>query len=71
MNSTIFLPKTIKVGYQSRSDTYTGQLAYVIYYDQKNVLRKSKSWESWRDKKIESQEFENIPTSGFVLNKKV
>jgi len=71
LNSTIFLPKTIKVGYQSRSDTYTGQLAYVIYYDQKNVLRKSKSWESWRDKKIESQEFENIPTSGFVLNKKV
>jgi len=40
LNSIIFLPKTIKVGYQSRSDTYTGQLAYVIYYDQRNVLRK-------------------------------
>jgi len=71
INSTIFLPKTIKVGYQNRSDTYTGQLAYVIYYDQKNVLRKSKSWESWRDDKIPSQEFTNEPISGFVLNKKV
>ena len=71
MKSTIFLPKTIKVGYQNRSDTYTGQLAYVIYYDQKNVLRKEKSWQSWRDDKIEPQEFENVPTSGFVLNKKV
>ena len=71
MKSTIFLPKTIKVGYQSRSDTYTGQLAYVIYYDQRNVLRKEASWNSWRDNKIEPQEFTNEPTSGFVLNKKV
>lgn len=71
MKSTIFLPKTIKVGYQNRSDTYTGQLAYVIYYDQKGKLRKETSWEGWRDKKIEPQEFPNEPTSGFVLNKKV
>lgn len=71
MNTTIFLPKTIKVGYQNRSDTYTGQLAYVIYYDQRNALRKEKSWQSWRDDKIPSQEFSNEPISGFVLNKKV
>ena len=71
MNTTIFIPKTIKVGYQNRSDTYTGQLAYVIYYDQKNKLRKENSWQSWRDKNIEPQEFVNEPTSGFVLNKKV
>ena len=71
INSTIFLPKTIKVGYQNRSDTYTGQLAYVIYYDQRNVLRKEKSWNSWRDDKIPPQEFSNEPISGFVLNKKV
>jgi len=71
LNNTIFLPKTIKVGYQNRSDTYTGQLAYVIYYDQQNKLRKERSWEGWRDNKIEPQEFSNEPTSGFVLNKKV
>ena len=71
MNTTIFLPKTIKVGYQNRSDTYTGRLAYVIYYDQQNKLRKERSWEGWRDNKIEPQEFSNEPTSGFVLNKKV
>ena len=71
MNTTIFIPKTIKVGYQNRNDTYTKKLAYVIYYDQKNVLRKQKSWEGWRDKNIEPQEFVNEPTSGFVLNKKV
>ena len=40
MKNTIFIPKTIKVGYQERKDTYTGQLAYIIYYDQRNVLRK-------------------------------
>jgi len=64
------IPKTIKVGFQKRADTYTQQLGYIIYYDQKNVLRKESSWESWRDKKIEPQEFKNEPTSGFVLNKK-
>jgi len=34
-------------------------------------LRKEISWNSWRDYKIEPQEFPNEPTSGFVLNKKV
>jgi len=71
MNTTIFIPKQINVGFQNRSDTYTKKLAYIIYFDQKGVLIKEKSWESWRDKSIEPIKFENIPTSGFVLNKKV
>lgn len=71
MKSNIFIPKSINVGYQKRSDTYTGKLAYVIYYDEKGKLRKENSWNSWRDSKIPNEEFENIPTSGFVLNKKV
>lgn len=70
MNSSIFVPKTINVGYQNRSGTYTGKLAYVIYYDEKGKLRKEASWNSWRDDKIPNDEFDNIPTEGFVLNKK-
>lgn len=70
MNHNIFIPKTITVGYQERSGTYTGKLAYVIYTDEKGVLRKKKSWESWRSTKIEPTEHENQPTEGFVLNKK-
>lgn len=71
MKTNIFIPNKIKVGYQERSGTYTGKLAYVIYYDVKGVLRKETSWQSWRNKNIEPAEFENIPTEGFVLNKKV
>ena len=71
MNSSIFIPKKIKVGYQNRSDTYTKSLAYVIYYDEKNKLRKEQSWKTWRDKSIEPSDYENTPTEGFVLNKKV
>lgn len=71
MKSNIFIPKTINVGYQNRGDTYTGKLAYVIYYDEKGKLRKETSWNSWRDKDIPNDEFENVPTEGFVLNKKV
>ena len=70
MKCNIFIPKTINVGYQNRSDTYTGKLAYVIYYDEKGKLRKEASWNSWRDEKIPNEEFENIPTSGFVLNRR-
>lgn len=70
-NSQLNIPKKIKVGYQNRDDTFTKKLAYVIYFDEKGVLRKEKSWEGWRDKKIDPQEFDNVPTEGFVLNKKV
>lgn len=71
MKTNIFIPKKIKVGFQERDSTYTKKLAYVIYYDLQNKLRKETSWQSWRDEKIEPKDFENIPTSGFVLNKKV
>jgi hypothetical protein len=67
----MIIPKTITVGFKKRTDTYTGKLGYVVYTDEKGVLRKEPSWKSWRDKEIEPQTFENVPTSGFVLNKKV
>lgn len=70
-STTLFLPKKINVGYDSRNDTYTGKLAYVIYFDEKGVLRKQKSWDGWRKKELGNDEFDNVPTSGFVLNKKV
>ncbi len=54
MKSKLFIPEKLKVGYQERSDTYTKKLAYVIYYDSKGVLRKEKSWESWRQKRQEN-----------------
>jgi len=71
MNNNIFIPKKLKVGFKKREDTYSKKLAYVIYYDNKNKLRKEISWEGWRDKKIEPIEIDNEPRSGFVLNRKV
>jgi hypothetical protein len=71
MKTTIFIPEKINVGFQNRSDTYTKKLAYIIYFDQKGVLRKETSWNGWRDKSIDNIIYDNIPTSGFVLNKKV
>jgi len=70
VSSKMNIPKTISVGYRERNDTYTKKLAYVIYTDGKGVLRKEASWQSWRDHKIEPSKFDNVPTSGFVLNKK-
>lgn len=66
-----FIPQKINVGYQTRSDTYTGKLAYVIYFDQTGKLRKEASWNSWRNEKIDNTIFNNEPLEGFVLNKHV
>ena len=65
------IPKRIKVGFQNRSDTYTGKLGYVIYYDGKGILRKETSWNSWRNNDIVPVDVDNAKTSGFVINKKV
>ncbi len=69
-NSQLFIPNKIKVGYQERRETYSGKLAYIIYFDNKGVLRKETSWNGWCDKKLGHNEFENVPIEGFVLNKK-
>lgn len=69
--SQLYIPDEIVVGYQKREDTYTKQLGYVIYRDKKGVLRKEKSWQGWRDKKIKPSDFKNEPTEGFVLNRDV
>lgn len=69
MSKTLFIPETIKVGFQKREGTYNGELSYVVYYE-KGMLKKEKSWQSWRDKKIDPRDFPNEPTEGFVLNKK-
>ncbi len=71
MNTNIFVPKQINVGFQNRKDTYSGKLAYVIYFDERGKLRKEASWNSWRDENIPNEIYDNEPTSGFVLNKKV
>lgn len=71
MKELMNIPKLIHVGCVERKDTYTGQLAYVIYTDEKGKVRKQTSWEGWRDKSIDPQDFNNEPTEGFVLNKGV
>lgn len=67
---SFFIPKKINVGFQERNGTYTGKLAYIIYFDEKGNLRKEKSWNGWRNEHIDNEIHENEPTSGFVLNKK-
>lgn len=70
-NTQLFIPEKIRVGFQTRNDTYTQQLAYVIYYDKSGKLRKESSWESWRDKTIDPVDYDNYSIEGFVLNKGV
>lgn len=57
MKSSIFIPKKIKVGFNPRSDTYTGRLGYVIYHDGK-VWRKETSWKGWIYEYMDATTFE-------------
>lgn len=70
MKTNLFIPTKIKVGFQERTDTFTGKLAYIIYFDEKGVLRKESSWEGWRNKNIDAIEYDNVPTR-YVVNKGV
>lgn len=89
MKYNVKIPKTLKVGYQERPDTYTKKLAFVVY-EENGKITKEKSWRNWiKDEDYETTEysdgkyvkvikpgipidtFENIPTEGFVINKKV
>ena len=69
MQSKLFIPKKIKVGFQGRSGTFTGKLAYIIYIDEKGVLRKEGSWNSWRNEKLGDIELDNVPQNGYMFNK--
>lgn len=65
------IPKKVKVGFKNDSCCYSGKLGYVIYYDTSGILRKEKSWNSWRDKSIPEANFDNVPTEGFIINRSV
>jgi hypothetical protein len=71
MQSNLYIPKTIKVGFQERSDTFTGKLGYIVYIDEKGITRKEKSWNGWRNDKIKVLELENKPRDNYVFNKGV
>jgi hypothetical protein len=65
----LYIPKTLKVGYQERDGTYTGKLAFIVYIDDKGKLRKETSWRNWCKHFLD--DCANVPTEGFVLNKGV
>lgn len=71
MNTTMFIAETIKVGFQERYDTYSERLGYVVPMDNNGKFRKEKSFEKWCNPKLKPQQFQNTPTSGFVLNQRV
>lgn len=71
MKNNLYIPKRLCVGFNERQDTFTGKLAYIIYWDDKNVLRKEDSFNSWRKKDIPVLEMNNNPTKGFILNKDI
>ncbi|OTZ47890.1 hypothetical protein [Bacillus thuringiensis] len=65
----MYIPDKLKIGFQERNDTYTGKLSYITYFDEKGVLRKENSWKGWIREELGIMEVDNVPTTGFVINK--
>lgn len=64
-------PNFIRVGFNKRSDTYSGLLSFPTYLLEDGATTKHKNrWVSWIDKSIPTQDVENVPTEGFVLNER-
>ena len=57
------IPDKLLVGFKNNSS----KLSYVTYYKQDNTIAKEKSWNSWRNKDIPYNEFENTPVTGIII----
>lgn len=65
MSEKLFIPTKCKVGFNMRSDTYSGRLGYIIYHDGKS-WRKEPSWNSWREYYISQEEFDTKKRDKFL-----
>jgi hypothetical protein len=65
----LFIPKKCKVGFNKRSDTYSGKLGYVIAWDGKK-WRKEPSWLGWIEKHVDSEYLQKAKEKDFNDRKK-
>lgn len=69
-NDYLFIPDKVKAGFKSyKNDFPDKDFGYFIYWDEKGVLRKEVSWNSWRDKEIPEKDIDNVPLEGYRVHK--
>lgn len=64
----ISIPDKVKVGFQKRGNALTNMLGFVVEQDKKG-WKQSVAWERWRNHEIEPLIMDNIPKTGYVINK--
>lgn len=70
MKANIVVPSEFKVGYQSRNDTFSKFLGYMIYANKSDgSYGQQKSFDQWIEKKYTPKIINNHPRLGFVINK--
>lgn len=65
------IPQKLTAGFTKRNNSLDGKLAFLSYYNNKNVFVGENRIEKWRDKSIPLENFSNIPQSGFVMGESV
>ena len=68
MKSQLYIPSKVKVGFNTRSDTYTDKLGFVTYNRIDDTTHHGKNWHNWIDESIPILDFDNLPRDGFILN---
>lgn len=64
----ISIPDKVKVGFQKRNNALTNMLGFVVEQDKKG-WKQSVAWERWRDHEIAPLIMDNVPKSGYIINK--
>lgn len=68
MTTKFYIPKKLKIGYNEREQQYVPRLAFINYYRPQGDLRFKKTFDDWIDKNVPTEEYDNIPTEGFVID---
>ncbi len=67
--ATFYVPEKLKIGFDIRMDQYVNRLGFINYYKPEGDLRFKKTFDAWIDSRVPTEEYDNIPTEGFVLDK--
>lgn len=69
VGKNMFIPEKIKVGFYEESDNVTKKTALIIPMEYDGTYQKNKNFSRYTDEKMGTIESENLPMTGFCLNK--
>lgn len=68
MITNFYIPEKLKIGFRDRKQQYVPRLAFINYYKPAGDLRFKSNFDNWIDSQVPTEEYDNVPTEGFVID---